>query len=108
MCCEPEWPNLSLVNLEQKYKLESKLDTDQSDSDSDTDSIYCTDFSGTLEQWYEIKTEKCNINSTSVPLVDFPIFIEGLVPENFHYPNPRGVCKGTGTGYRTPTAAKLD
>ena len=92
-CCEPEWPNLGLVNLERKDNFESESDTDEIDTDSDTDLNYCTDFSGTPEQWCETETEKCNIISTSVPLVDIPISREGLVPEDFSIPTREEFAK---------------
>ena len=92
-CCEPEWPNLGLVNLERNDNFESQSDTDESDTDSDTDLNYCTDFRRTSEQWCETETEKCNFISTSVPLVDIPISREGLVPEDFSIPTREEFAK---------------
>ena len=44
------------------------------------------DFGETPEQWGESEAELCNLNQTSVPLVDIPILREGLVPEDFSIP----------------------
>ena len=75
------------MNLESKFNFESESDISDSDSDSDADSIYCTEFSETLEQWCTTEVEQCNFNSTSVPLVDLQISREGLLPEDFIIPN---------------------
>ena len=85
---------LGLVNLERNDSLESESDIGEIDTGSYSDSIYGMDFGETPKEWCESEAELCNLNQTSVPLVDIPISREGLVPEDFSIPTREKFATG--------------